>query len=158
MSDTRKYRKFTAQQKTENRARVAAWPQVDGRAVSGARHRRQPAAHVARAVLAAGPERLQGRQERTEADELRRQVARLERASGRKTMELEIAGEPFAGLGVRQRVARSRELVAHGPPGGRRSGLGDQPPGDLPPSRAPAARAASATRPGRSGRAGGRAL
>src|SRR3954465_8232481 len=43
--------------------------------------------------LAAGAERLQGKTERTEADELRRQIARLERALGRKTMEAEIAGE-----------------------------------------------------------------
>jgi len=66
--------------------------------------------------LAAGAERLQGRQERTEADELRRQIARLERALGRKTMEVEVAGGALAGLGVRQRVARSRELVAQGRP------------------------------------------
>ena len=43
--------------------------------------------------LAAGAERLQGRQERTEADELRRQIGRLERALGRKTLEVEVAGE-----------------------------------------------------------------
>jgi hypothetical protein len=42
--------------------------------------------------LAAGAERLQGRQERTEADELRRQIGRLERALGRKTLEVEVAG------------------------------------------------------------------
>ena len=35
--------------------------------------------------LAAGAERLQGRQERTEADELRRQIARLEPPSPRPT-------------------------------------------------------------------------
>jgi transposase-like protein len=40
--------------------------------------------------LAAGAERLQGKSERTDADELRRQVSRLERALGRKTMEVEI--------------------------------------------------------------------
>jgi transposase len=47
--------------------------------------------------LAAGAERLQGRQERTAADELRRQVSRLERALGRKTMEVEVAGELLRG-------------------------------------------------------------
>ncbi len=46
-----------------------------------------------RAEVGAGAERLQGKTERTEADELRRQIARLERALGRKTMEAEIAGE-----------------------------------------------------------------
>ena len=38
-----------------------------------------------------------GRAERTEADELRRQVSRLERALGRKTMEVEVAGELLRG-------------------------------------------------------------
>jgi len=47
--------------------------------------------------LAAGAERLQGRQERTEADELRRQIGRLERALGRKTLEVEVAGELLRG-------------------------------------------------------------
>ena len=42
-------------------------------------------------------DRLRGRQERTEADELRRQIARLERALGRKTMEVEVAGELLRG-------------------------------------------------------------
>ena len=47
--------------------------------------------------LAAGAERLQGRHERTEADELRRQIGRLERALGRKTLEVEVAGELLRG-------------------------------------------------------------
>jgi len=47
--------------------------------------------------LAAGAERLHGRAERTEADELRRQVSRLERALGRKTLEVEVAGELLRG-------------------------------------------------------------
>jgi len=47
--------------------------------------------------LAAGAERLQGRQERTEADELRRQIGRLERSLGRKTLEVEVAGELLRG-------------------------------------------------------------
>src|SRR4051812_46481939 len=49
--------------------------------------------------LAAGAERLSGKTERTEADELRRQVARLERALGRKTMEVEVAGGLLRGWG-----------------------------------------------------------
>jgi transposase len=40
---------------------------------------------------------LSGKAERTEADELRRQVSRLERALGRKTMEVEVAGELLRG-------------------------------------------------------------
>jgi transposase len=52
---------------------------------------------MARAFLATGAERWQGNTERTEADELRRQISRLERALGRKTMEVEIAGELLRG-------------------------------------------------------------
>ena len=47
--------------------------------------------------LAAGAERLQGKAERTEVDELRGQVAKLERALARETMEVEIAGELLRG-------------------------------------------------------------
>jgi transposase len=43
--------------------------------------------------LAARAERLQGKSERTEVDELRGRVAKLERALSPKTMEVEIAGE-----------------------------------------------------------------
>jgi len=43
-------------------------------------------------LLAAGAEKLVGKAERTELDELRQRNARLERALGRKTMELEILG------------------------------------------------------------------
>ena len=52
---------------------------------------------MARSVLAAGAERLQGKAGRTELDELRGQVAKLERALGRKTLEVEIAGELLRG-------------------------------------------------------------
>ena len=38
-----------------------------------------------------------GKAERTEADELRRQVRQLERALGRKTLEVEVAGELLRG-------------------------------------------------------------
>jgi hypothetical protein len=44
-----------------------------------------------------GAERLGGKTERTEADELRSRVAKLERALGRKTMEVEVAGELLRG-------------------------------------------------------------
>ncbi len=47
--------------------------------------------------LAAGAERLSGKAERTEVDELRSRVGKLERALGRKTMEVEIAGELLRG-------------------------------------------------------------
>jgi transposase len=52
--------------------------------------------------------------EQTEIDQLRRKVGQLERAFGRKTYELEVAGElsrECRGLGVRVPVARSRAVV-----------------------------------------------
>jgi transposase len=97
MSDTRRYRKFTAQQKTEivlaslrGQKSLAELCREHEIADSLLRKWREQ-------FLAAGAERLQGKAERTEADELRRQVARLERALGRKTMEVEIAGELLRG-------------------------------------------------------------
>ena len=65
-------------------------------------------------LLEGGRETLAGKEERAGERELRRKVAGLERALGRKTYELEIAGKLLRELGVRQRVARSRDLVAEG--------------------------------------------
>ena len=97
MSDTRKYRKFSAQQKTEIVLASLRGPKSMAElcrehdiADSLLRKWREQ-------FLAAGAERLQGRQERTEADELRRQIGRLERALGRKTLEVEVAGELLRG-------------------------------------------------------------
>lgn len=45
----------------------------------------------------AGWRSLAGKTERAEADELRKEVQRLERTLGRKTMELEISGELLRG-------------------------------------------------------------
>jgi transposase len=97
MSDTRKYRKFTAQQKTEIVLASLRGPKSMAElcrehdiADSLLRKWREQ-------FLAAGAGRLQGRQERTEADELRRQIGRLERALGRKTLEVEVAGELLRG-------------------------------------------------------------
>jgi hypothetical protein len=52
--------------------------------------------------------------EHTEIAELKRKVGQLERALGRKTYALEIAGKLVAGLDVSVRVARSRAVVAAG--------------------------------------------
>jgi transposase len=97
LSDIRKYRKFSAQQKTEvvlaslrGPKSIAELCREHDIAESLLRKWREQ-------FLAAGAERLQGKSERTEADELRRQVARLERALGRKTMEVEVAGELLRG-------------------------------------------------------------
>ena len=97
LSETKRYRKFAAQQKTEIVLASLRGPKTIAElcrehdiADSLLRKWREQ-------FLAAGAERLQGKTERTEADELRRQVARLERALGRKTMEVEIAGELLRG-------------------------------------------------------------
>ena len=97
MGDTRTYRKFTAQQKTEIVLASLRGPKT----LAELCREHEIADSLLRKwreqFLAAGAERLQGKAERTEADELRRQVARLERALGRKTLEVEIAGELLRG-------------------------------------------------------------
>jgi transposase len=97
MSDTRRYRKFTAQQKTEIVLASLRGP----KSMVELCREHEIADSLLRKwreqFLAAGAERLQGKTERTEADELRRQVSRLERALGRKTMEVEVAGELLRG-------------------------------------------------------------
>jgi len=49
--------------------------------------------------LIAGAQRLEGNSKRIEADELRKQITRLERVLGQRTMELEILGGTLAGAG-----------------------------------------------------------
>src|SRR3954465_6801448 len=97
LSDTRKYRKFTAQQKTEIVLASLRGPKT----LAELCREHEIADSLLRKwreqFLAAGAERLQGKAERTEADELRRQIAGLERALGRKTMEVEVAGELLRG-------------------------------------------------------------
>lgn len=97
LSEAKKYRKFTAQQKTEIVLASLRGPKT----ITQLCREHDIADSLLRKwreqFLAAGAERLQGRQERTEADELRRQIARLERALGRKTMEVEVAGELLRG-------------------------------------------------------------
>src|SRR6266852_3040157 len=51
-------------------------------------------------LLEAGRERFGGKEERQGEKELKRRVAQLERALGRKTYELEIAGEALRGWEV----------------------------------------------------------
>ena len=48
-------------------------------------------------LLEGGAERLAGKEERTELAELRKRISELERAFGRKTYELEIAGKALRG-------------------------------------------------------------
>ena len=93
LSENRRYRKFSAQQKTELVLASLRGPKTitelcREHEISDSRLRKWR-----EQFLAAGAERLSGKAQRTETDELRRQVLRLERALGRKTMEVEIAGE-----------------------------------------------------------------
>jgi len=97
MSDTRKYRKFTAQQKTEIVLASLRGPKSIAELCREHELSDSLLCTWREQFLAAGAERLQGRQERTEADELRRQIGRLERALGRKTLEVEVAGELLRG-------------------------------------------------------------
>ena len=97
MSEIRKYRKFTAQQKTEivlaslrGAKTMAELSREHDIADSLLRKRREQ-------FLAVGAEHLQGRTERTEADELRRHVARLERALGAQDDGGRVAGERLRG-------------------------------------------------------------
>ena len=97
MSDTRKYRKFSAQQKTELVLASLRGPKTIAQLCREHDISESLLRKWREQFLAAGAERLHGRQERTEADELRRQVSWLERALGRKTMEVEVAGELLRG-------------------------------------------------------------
>jgi len=97
MSETRKYRKLTAQQKTEvvlaslrGQKTIAQLCREHDISETLLRRWREQ-------FLAAGAQRLSAKSERTEIDDLRAQVTRLERALGRKTMEVEVAGELLRG-------------------------------------------------------------
>src|SRR4051794_8693883 len=82
MSETRKYRKFTAQQKTEIVLASLRGP----KSVAELCRKHDISDSLLRKwrdqFLAAGAERLQGKSERTEVDELRGQVGKLEPRSG----------------------------------------------------------------------------
>jgi transposase len=97
MSEPRKYRKFTAQQKTE----IVLASLRGNKTMTELCREHEIADSLLRKwreqFLAAGAERLSGKSERTEADDLRQQVRRLERALGRKTLEVEVAGELLRG-------------------------------------------------------------
>ena len=94
LSEQRKYRSWTAQQKIEI---VLAGLRGD-RSVQGglprARDLGDALLRLAReAARGAAARALAGKEERQGERELRRKVAELERALGRKTYELEIAGK-----------------------------------------------------------------
>ena len=91
MSETRKYRRFTPQQKLE--LVMASWR---GRSIAELCRDHDISESLLRRwreqVLEAGMERFAAAQ-RSQGAEQRLRVAELERALGRKTYELEIAGK-----------------------------------------------------------------
>jgi len=97
LSEQRKYRKFTAKQKLEivlaslrGERSIAELCREHAIAESLLRKWRDQA-------LEAAAERFESGQERTLQTEQRRRIAQLERTLGRKTYELEIAGEASHG-------------------------------------------------------------
>jgi len=93
LSENRRYRKFTAQQKLElvlaswraPKSVAELWREHDISESLLRRWRDQ--------VLEAGAERFAAGEQRSEAAEQRKKIAELERALGRKTYELEVAGK-----------------------------------------------------------------
>jgi len=93
VSESRKYRKFTAQQKLEI---VLAGLRGDRtvREVCREHHVSETQYYGWRdQLLQAGAQRFAGKDERVGEGDLRKHVAELERALGRKTYELEVAGK-----------------------------------------------------------------
>jgi transposase len=97
VGESRSYRKFSAQQKTEVVLASLRGPKTIAQLCREHDISESLLRKWREQFLAAGAERLSGKAERTEADELRRQIGRLERTLGRKTMELEISGELLRG-------------------------------------------------------------
>jgi len=97
MSEPRKYRKFTAQQKIEI---VLAGLRGD-RSVKEVCREHEIAETLyytwREKLLEGGREALAGKEERTGERELKKKIRELERALGRKVYELEIAGEALRG-------------------------------------------------------------
>lgn len=91
MAEKRNYRKFTAEQKLE--IVLAGIKGGNVQEVCRA-HEISPNLYYRwrDAVLEGGKQQLAGKNERQTEDELRKQVARLERTLGKKAYELELAG------------------------------------------------------------------
>ena len=97
MSEQRKYRTFTAQQKLEI---VLAGLRSDVPVKELCRqHEIAETLYYQwrERLLEGGREALAGKQERQGERELKKRIGQLERALGRKTYELEIAGEALRG-------------------------------------------------------------
>jgi transposase len=93
LSENRRYRKFTAQQKLE--LVLASWR--GSKSVAELCREHDISESLLRRwrdqVLEAGAERFAAGEQRSEAAEQRKKIAELERALGRKTYELEVAGK-----------------------------------------------------------------
>ena len=97
MSEQRKYRTFTAQQKIEI---VLAGMRADRSIKDVCReHEIAEALYYSwrEKLLEGGKAALVGKEERSGEKQLKRKIAELERTLGRKTHELEIAGEALRG-------------------------------------------------------------
>ena len=97
MSERRKYRSWTAKQKIEI---VLAGLRGDRSVKEVCReHEISETLYYSwrDKLLEGGREALAGKEERGDSKELRRRIRELERALGRKTYELEIAGEALRG-------------------------------------------------------------
>ena len=97
MSERRKYRSFTAQQKLE-----IVLAGLRGDVSVKELYRRQEIAETLyyswrEKLLEGGREALAGKQERRGERELKQRIRELERTLGKKTYELEIAGEALRG-------------------------------------------------------------
>lgn len=98
MADHRRYRKFTAQQKLEI---VLAGLRGDRSVIEVCReHEIAETLYYSwrDKLLESGREALAGKAERQGERELRKRVRELERTLGKKTYELEIAGEALRGF------------------------------------------------------------
>lgn len=97
MSEKKKYRTWTVPQKLE----IVLAGLCGDRSVAEVCREHQISENLyytwREKLLEGGAERLSGKEERTELAELRKRVRDLERALGRKTYELEIAGEALRG-------------------------------------------------------------
>lgn len=97
MSEKKQYRKFTAQQKLE-----LVLASLRGQmSVSEICREHQISETLLRRwreqLLEAGVQRFAGKEQNASEQDLRRRVRELERALGRKTYELEVAGEALRG-------------------------------------------------------------
>jgi len=108
LSEQRKYRTFTAQRKLEI---VLAGLRGD-RSVKDVCREHEISDTLFYSwrdkLLEGGREALAGKEERSGERELRRKIRELERALGRKTYELEIAGEALRGWEVRHEALLDR--------------------------------------------------